>query len=340
MRKEDMYQKNQIMHVRTEKEILISAKSPWVVNLRYSFQDEYFLYLVMDYLPGGDLMSLLMKKDILTEEEARFYIAEMILAIETCHNLNSIHRDLKPDNILIDKYGHIQLSDFGLSKLSDNNFYPMSSELEKEKEKLTVHSPSDNKDLPVKITLKKEEIKNRKKNRLVAFSTVGTPDYIAPEVFSQHGYSQEVDWWSVGVILFEMLVGYPPFFSENPSDTCQKIVSWKKYFTIPIDANLSLEADNLIRRLVTVPEARLGLNGAEEIKKHPFFKGVEWDNIRYTKAPFIPELSSEWDIRYFDTFPEQEPFYPPEKKKRVKKVREFLKILKIGLYQIFLQLIL
>ena len=150
---------------------------------------------------------------------------------------------------------------------------------------------------------------------------MGTPDYIAPEVFSQHGYSMEVDWWSVGVILYEMLVGYPPFFSENPSDTCQKIVSWKKYFTIPIDANLSLEADNLIRRLITVPEARLGLNGAEEIKKHPFFKGVEWDNIRYTKAPFIPDLSGDSDTRYFDTFPEQEPFYPPEKKKRTKKVK-------------------
>jgi serine/threonine kinase 38 len=150
---------------------------------------------------------------------------------------------------------------------------------------------------------------------------VGTPDYIAPEVFSQSGYGQEVDWWSVGVILFEMLVGYPPFFSENPSDTCQKIVNWKKYFSIPIDANLSLEADNLIRKLVTVPEARLGLNGAEEIKKHPFFRGIDWERIRYAKAPFIPDLNSEWDSKYFDSFPEQEPFYPPEKKhKKGKKV--------------------
>jgi serine/threonine kinase 38 len=171
MRKEDMYQKNQIMHVRTEKEILISANTNWVVNLRYSFQDEYFLYLVMDYLPGGDLMSLLMKKDILTEEEARFYTAEMILSIEAVHNLSSIHRDLKPDNILIDKDGHIKLSDFGLSKLSDNSFYPMSTEL-KEKEKnenskdvITTITPSGNKDLKTKLN--KEEIKNRKKNRLV-----------------------------------------------------------------------------------------------------------------------------------------------------------------------------
>lgn len=145
---------------------------------------------------------------------------------------------------------------------------------------------------------------------------MGTPDYIAPEVFSQGGYGLEVDWWSVGVILFEMLVGYPPFFSENPSDTCQKIVQWKKYFVIPIDSNLSLEADNLIRKLVCPAENRLGLHGVDEIKKHPFFKKIDWDNIRNTKAPFIPEISHEWDTKYFDTFTEQEPFYPPEKKSK------------------------
>jgi serine/threonine kinase 38 len=118
MRKEDMLSKNQIMHVRTEREILTSAKIPWIVNLKYSFQDENYLYLVMDYLPGGDLMSLLMNKNILTENESKFYIAELILAVESVHKLNCIHRDLKPDNILINKEGHIQLSDFGLSKMS------------------------------------------------------------------------------------------------------------------------------------------------------------------------------------------------------------------------------
>ena len=126
---------------------------------------------------------------------------------------------------------------------------------------------------------------------MLAYSTVGTPDYIAPEVFGQHGYGQEVDWWSVGVILFEMLVGYPPFFSENPSDTCQKIVKWTKHFNIPSDANLSAEADSLIRKLVTHPENRLGLKGAEEIKKHPFFKDFDWENVKEMEPPFLPDVT-------------------------------------------------
>ena len=316
MRKEDMLNKNQLMHVRTEREIMTSSNE-WIVNLKYSFQDEYYLYLVMDFLPGGDLMNLLMKKEILSEEEARFYTAEMILAVDSVHKLNCIHRDLKPDNILIDRNGHIQLSDFGLSKLSDKAFYPMSVKDQPSKQKKLLNSGNDsittansnmsNLNNSIKITNKK----GFKKNRLLAYSTVGTPDYIAPEVFSQKGYGQEVDWWSIGVMFFEMVVGYPPFFSENPGDTCKKIIKWKEHFSIPEDAELSPEAENLILKMVAPVENRLGLHGVEEIMKHPFFKGVDWKNIRKTKAPFIPEIKNDYDTKYFDTFPEEEPFYPP-----------------------------
>ena len=315
MRKEDMLNKNQLMHVRTEREIMTSSNE-WIVNLKYSFQDEYYLYLVMDYLPGGDLMNLLMKKEILTEEEARFYTAEMILAVDSVHKLNCIHRDLKPDNILIDKRGHIQLSDFGLSKLSDKAFYPMSAkDVRPEPPKKLINQGNDkitkvqpNMDLNSSI---KNNKKLYKKNRLLAYSTVGTPDYIAPEVFGQSGYGQEVDWWSIGVMFFEMVVGYPPFFSENPGDTCKKIIKWKENFFIPEDAGLSPEAENLILKMVSPAENRLGLRGVEEIMRHPFFKGVDWNNIRKTKAPFIPEIKNDYDTKYFDTFPEEEPFYPP-----------------------------
>ena len=313
MRKEDMLNKNQLMHVRTEREIMTSSNE-WIVNLKYSFQDEYYLYLVMDFLPGGDLMNLLMKKEILTEDEARFYTAEMILAVDSVHKLNCIHRDLKPDNILIDKRGHIQLSDFGLSKLSDNAFYPMSVKDPNEPPKKLMNYGNDiitkaNQNNNLNNSLKNKKF--HKKNRLLAYSTVGTPDYIAPEVFGQNGYGQEVDWWSIGVMFFEMVVGYPPFFSENPSDTCKKIIKWKENFSIPADAELSPEAENLILKMVAPAENRLGVKGVEEIMRHPFFKGVDWNNIRKTKAPFIPDIKNDYDPKYFDTFKEEEPFYPP-----------------------------
>ena len=317
MRKEDMLNKNQLMHVRTEREIMTSSNE-WIVNLRYSFQDEYYLYLVMDFLPGGDLMNLLMKKEILTEDEAKFYTAEMILAVDSVHKLNCIHRDLKPDNILIDKRGHIQLSDFGLSKLSDKAFYPMSVKEESKPSKKLMNIGNDsittvnsiNSNVNSNNSIKSNK-KFHKKNRLLAYSTVGTPDYIAPEVFGQSGYGQEVDWWSIGVMFFEMVVGYPPFFSENPTDTCKKIIKWKENFSIPADAELSPEAENLILKMVSPAENRLGVQGVEEIMKHPFFRGVDWNNIRKTKAPFIPDIKNDYDTKYFDTFPEEEPFYPP-----------------------------
>lgn len=142
--------------------------------------------------------------------------------------------------------------------------------------------------------------------RQLAYSTVGTPDYIAPEVFGKHGYDETVDWWSIGVILFEMLVGYPPFFSDEPSITCQKILHWKKTFVIPEEANLSPAATDILKRFVCEPENRLGKNGAGEIKKHPFFDGFDWQSVKSKKAPYIPNISSEVSAENFDKFEEEE----------------------------------
>ena len=167
MNKNEMLCKNQMQHVKAERDILANAANPWIVGLKYSFQDESFLYLVMEYLQGGDLMNLLIKKSVLTEEETRFYIAELILAVESVHLMNYIHRDLKPDNILIDRNGHIKLSDFGLSKNAEINTNDYQKNVER-----------------------RAEIRRNKK---LAYSTVGTPDYIAPEVFSKQGYDETVD---------------------------------------------------------------------------------------------------------------------------------------------------
>ena len=211
MKKSEMLYKNQVSHVRAERDVLVKAKNTWTVELKFSFQDERHLYLIMEFLPGGDLMTLLMRKDILTEDESRFYISETILAIETVHDLNYIHRDLKPDNILLDKDGHVKLTDFGLCKHAEIR----SQRVTDVQTKNNAFSHNFNQ---LKSVLDKKL--GYKRCRQLAYSTVGTPDYIAPEVFGQNGYDETVDWWSVGVILFEMLVGYPPFFSDEPSITC------------------------------------------------------------------------------------------------------------------------
>ena len=296
IKKEVIENKNQVIHIRNEQLILSKIKSKWIIDLKASFQEGDYLFLVMEYSPGGDLMSLLIKKDILTEEEAKFYTAELILAIESIHKLDCIHRDIKPDNILIDKTGHIKLSDFGLAKVPDTIY-----------EKLQDNNYNDDK-------------KSHQKN----FSCVGTAYYVAPEVLNKKGYGQEVDWWSVGVIFFEMLVGYAPFCSKDTSEACYKILNWEKYLKIPNKIKMSKEAEDLIYKMINNKNIRLGKNGANEIKKHPFFKGVDWDNIREQKAPFIPELSSEYDTRYFEIFQEQEPFYPPLTKRPKRKDIQFI----------------
>jgi serine/threonine kinase 38 len=314
MNKSEMVYKNQVQHVRAERNILATSSSPWVVDLKFSFQDERFLYLVMEYLPGGDLMTILMKRDILTESETRFYIAESILAVDSVHQMNYIHRDLKPDNILLDHRGHIKLSDFGLCKHTDITAQNPYSNLKKIQE-----------DLKQKISMERRP--EYRRNRKLAYSTVGTPDYIAPEVFGKGGYSETVDWWSIGVIMFEMLVGYPPFFSDDPSITCQKILHWRKTLVIPREANLSPAAVDLLQRFICDPSDRIGARGVDEIKSHPFFAGVDWDNLVESEAPWVPDLRSETDTSNFDKFEETEPFYHSDhssKKKRNRKDINFI----------------
>jgi len=311
--KTEMLYKNQVEHVKTERDLLATSNNPWLVELKFSFQDDKSLYLVMEYLAGGDLMTLLIRKNVFTEEEARFYIAEIVLAIESIHKLNFIHRDLKPDNILIDNDGHIKLSDFGLSKHAE--IFPDSG-----REILTKLEEDSRHNYYLQ---KRAELR---RNRKLAFSTVGTPDYIAPEVLNKKGYSETVDWWSLGTILFEMVVGYPPFYADTPRDVCKKIISWREHFRIPRESRISKEVADLILGLVCDSENRLGSNGAEEIKAHPFFRGVDWENLRTQKAPFVPEIKSEVDTSNFDHFEETESFYPhvTPRTKRTRKDPNFI----------------
>ncbi|KAI0698588.1 AGC/NDR protein kinase [Cytidiella melzeri] len=304
LKKEEMLKKDQLAHVRAERDVLAESNSPWVVQLYYSFQDPAYLYLIMEFLPGGDLMTMLIKYDTFSEDVSRFYIAECVLAIEAVHKLGFIHRDIKPDNILIDKDGHIKLSDFGLStgfhKQHDSAYYARLLDSASGTQSPTSATRNSVMVNAIHLTMSsKDQIATWKANRRkLAYSTVGTPDYIAPEIFLQKGYGNECDWWSLGAIMFECLVGYPPFCSESTHDTYTKIIHWSQYLLFPDDVHLSREAEDLIRRLITSQDRRLGV---EQIKHHPFFYGVNWNAIRQIDAPFIPRLKSITDTSYFPT---------------------------------------
>ncbi|XP_062160465.1 uncharacterized protein LOC133867716 [Alnus glutinosa] len=308
LKKSEMLRRGQVEHVKAERNLLAEVDSAYIVNLYCSFQDEKFLYLIMEYLPGGDMMTLLMRKDTLTEDEARFYVGETVLAIESIHKHNYIHRDIKPDNLLLDRNGHLKLSDFGLCKPLECSSFPNLSENDHGVEKDFKSSGESGKHSSLhsapRRTQQEQLLHWQKNRRMLAYSTVGTPDYIAPEVLLKKGYGMECDWWSLGAIMYEMLVGYPPFYSEEPMSTCRKIVNWRTHLKFPEEAKLSGEAKDLICRLLCNVERRLGTKGAYEIKAHPWFKGLQWDRLYQMEAAFIPEVMDELDTQNFEKFEE------------------------------------
>ncbi|XP_060727582.1 rho-associated protein kinase 2 isoform X4 [Tachysurus vachellii] len=246
-----------------ERDIMAFANSPWVVQLCCAFQDERFLYMAMEYMPGGDLVNLTSTYDV-PEKWAKFYTAEVVMALDAIHSMGFIHRDVKPDNMLLDHNGHLKLADFGTCMKMD----------------LTGMVHCD--------------------------TAVGTPDYISPEVLKSQGgdgyYGRECDWWSVGVFIFEMLVGDTPFYADSLVGTYSKIMDHKNSLNFPDDVEISKEAKNIICSFLTDREVRLGRNGVEEIKRHPFFKNDQWtfNTIRDSVAPVVPELSSDIDTSNFD----------------------------------------
>lgn len=293
LNKAEMIRRGQIEHCKTERNLMSSSLSQWVIQLHYSFQDEDFLYLVMDFAIGGDLMGLLIRVDIMPELVAKFYFAEAAMCLNEVHSTNCLYRDVKPDNFLIMEDGHLRLSDFGLAKQGDPR-------------------PQYEQDLSQPPARAQEERQGARSGqmgvdhcRLRAFSTVGTPDYSAIEVLRRDpgGSTYKSDIWGLGVVLFESLFGYPPFSSDSAKETCRRILNYKKYLVFPNDPNdpdrplVSPEAIDLIRHLICEPDERYDFAA---IKRHPWLADVDWGRLRQYQPPFRPHVSSDTDTRYFD----------------------------------------
>ena len=271
LKKAVIMKNNEEIHTKTERKILAKINHPFIVSLYFAFQDEKKLYLITEFMQGGELFYHLHRERFFSNERTQFYAAEIVLALDHLHKNNCIYRDLKPENVLLDKDGHIKLADFGLSKIM------------------------------------------LEKNKAKAFTLCGTPDYLAPEILEDKGYDKTVDWWSLGALIYEMLVGYSPFKMKKGEQL--NIEKYKE--PVPLHNHFTPEAKMIITDLLVVePSKRLGYgsNGTENIKKHPFFKDINWEELYKKKVEpeFVPKIFNELDLGNFDKFFTNENVFEPE----------------------------
>ncbi|OXB80870.1 UNVERIFIED_CONTAM: hypothetical protein H355_016887 [Colinus virginianus] len=271
--KQNLILRNQIQQAFVERDILTFAENPFVVSMYCSFETRRHLCMVMEYVEGGDCATLMKNMGPLPVDMARMYFAETVLALEYLHNYGIVHRDLKPDNLLVTSMGHIKLTDFGLSKVGLMS--------------LTTNLYEGHIEKDAREFLDKQ--------------VCGTPEYIAPEVILRQGYGKPVDWWAMGIILYEFLVGCVPFFGDTPEELFGQVISdeinWPEKDEAPPP-----DAQDLITLLLRQnPLERLGTGGAYEVKQHKFFRSLDWNSLLRQKAEFIPQLESEDDTSYFDT---------------------------------------
>jgi len=259
LRKEAIIARKQVAHTRAEKTILQKIQHPFVITLHWAFQTDEKLYMILDFVNGGELFYHLKREGRFTENRVAFYVAEIVMALAHLHSNDIVYRDLKPENILLDSTGHIVITDFGLSK-----------------------------ELPPTEGTQ---------------TFCGTPEYLAPEILKGQGHGTAVDWWSLGTLMYEMLIGLPPFYSQNINIMYQQILN--ATLTFPSDVEISPEAKSLLGGLLTRdPTKRLGTEdkNASDLKRHPFFKDIDWDTLykKEIEAPFRPKVNSIMDVTWID----------------------------------------
>lgn len=262
MKKKEILRLNQVEHVFSERAILTALAHPFIVRLYSTFQNSENLYMLLEYIQGGELFSVLRRAKRFDDLTAKFYASELVLAIEYMHSLNVVYRDLKPENLLIDTHGHLKIADFGFAKaLNDGKTWTL----------------------------------------------CGTPEYLAPEIIKNEGHGFAVDWWALGVLIYEMLVGSPPFYDNSSYKIYEKILSGNIIFP----SCLSPFAKDIIQKLlIQDPTLRLGnLNeGVNDIKKHSWFAGIVWNDVYHKRnsPPFIPKFYHSGDTSNFDVYSEEE----------------------------------
>ncbi|XP_048705889.2 microtubule-associated serine/threonine-protein kinase 4 isoform X4 [Caretta caretta] len=271
--KQNLILRNQIQQAFVERDILTFAENPFVVSMYCSFETRRHLCMVMEYVEGGDCATLMKNMGPLPVDMAKMYFAETVLALEYLHNYGIVHRDLKPDNLLVTSMGHIKLTDFGLSKVG---LMSMTTNL------YEGHIEKDAREFLDK-------------------QVCGTPEYIAPEVILRQGYGKPVDWWAMGIILYEFLVGCVPFFGDTPEELFGQVISDEINWPEKDEAPPPDTQDLITLLLRQNPLERLGTGGAYEVKQHQFFRSLDWNSLLRQKAEFIPQLESEDDTSYFDT---------------------------------------
>ncbi|GAB5590274.1 Cytochrome c oxidase subunit 1 [Umbelopsis nana] len=258
LKKQEVVRLKQVEHINSEKQILAMVKFPFIVNLYCTFQDDRNLYMMLEYVVGGELFSHLRRAGRFTTDITRFYASEILLAVEYLHSKDIIYRDLKPENLLLDHRGHIKITDFGFAKTVVDRTWTL----------------------------------------------CGTPEYLAPEIIQSKGHGKAVDWWAMGILIFEMLAGYPPFYDDNSFGIYEKILAGRVMFPTHFDPY----AKDLLKRLLVGDRSRrLGnlKGGAEDVKQHKWFRGVDWFGLleKTVQAPIIPPYRHPGDTSNFEKYP-------------------------------------